>query len=376
MGFTYETSMTPCPSCFWFTAIAIDASNGFLYAYDVKNNPFPQPDIGTVFKIDISTFSTVAALEIGAKDCHEDAVVVDTTNGYVYFGTLSGSVGYIEKIRLSDFSHVGTLTVGSGYIPVCLVLDTSGGYLYSASGNIPERKVFKVSLSSFSIDSSISLSGIPNHGAGVKIGDYLFFGCDIIGSYNGLISKVSVSSFTEVDTLTIANGGIIEGLAYDGTYLYAAYYSLPPYVSYVAKINLSSFTVVDTLTLSSPFDYSQTCFICNDFLYVGSQNCVFCQIRLSDFSIVTYIDKSSLFTMHQSSAYDLINKKGYFHAIYNYNYDYPGYILKFSIDCVASSYPPADPIDDNPDTLPDPGGDPQEITFRWETYKAIRSERD
>lgn len=39
-----------------------------------------------------------------------------------------------------------------------------------------------------------------------------------------------------------------------------------------------------------------------------------------------------------------------------------------------SSYPPADPIDDNPDTLPDPGGDPQEITFRWETYKAIRSD--
>jgi uncharacterized membrane protein len=37
-------------------------------------------------------------------------------------------------------------------------------------------------------------------------------------------------------------------------------------------------------------------------------------------------------------------------------------------------YPPADPIDDNPDTLPDPGGDPQEITFRWETYKAIRSD--
>jgi hypothetical protein len=44
---------------------------------------------------------------------------------------------------------------------------------------------------------------------------------------------------------------------------------------------------------------------------------------------------------------------------------------------VASGFPPeADPIDDNPDTLPDPGGDPQEITFRWETYKAIRSERD
>ena len=41
---------------------------------------------------------------------------------------------------------------------------------------------------------------------------------------------------------------------------------------------------------------------------------------------------------------------------------------------MTSPYPPADPIDDNPDTLPDPGGDPQEITFRWETYKAIRSD--
>jgi hypothetical protein len=40
----------------------------------------------------------------------------------------------------------------------------------------------------------------------------------------------------------------------------------------------------------------------------------------------------------------------------------------------SSPYPPADPIDDNPDTLPDPGGDPQEIVFRTETYKAIRSD--
>ena len=375
MAFTYETSMSPCPSCTWFTAIAIDSANEFIYAYDVKNNPFPQPDIGTVFKINTTTFSTVAELEIGAKDCHEDAAVVDTVNGYVYFGTLSGSTGYIEKVRLSDFSHTGTLTVGSGYIPVCLVLDTTGGYLYSSSWNIPEKKVFKVSLSSFSIDSSISLSAIPNHGAGIKIGDYLFFGCEIAGSNNGLISKVSISSFTEVDTLTITNGSMIEGLAYDGTYLYAAYYSLSPYVSYVAKIDLSTFAVIATLTLSSPFDYAQTCFICGNYLYVGSQYCVFYQIRLSDFSIVTYIDKSSEYTWHQSSAFDSINKKAYFHAQNDYNYDYPGYILKFSIDC-ASSYPPADPIDDNPDTLPDPGGDPQEITFRWETYKAIRSERD
>jgi hypothetical protein len=42
----------------------------------------------------------------------------------------------------------------------------------------------------------------------------------------------------------------------------------------------------------------------------------------------------------------------------------------------VKGYPLADPIDDNPDTLPDPGGDPQEITFRYETYKAIRSGRE
>ena len=40
----------------------------------------------------------------------------------------------------------------------------------------------------------------------------------------------------------------------------------------------------------------------------------------------------------------------------------------------AGAYPPADPINDNPDTLPDPGGDPQEVVFKWETFKAIRSD--
>jgi hypothetical protein len=54
---------------------------------------------------------------------------------------------------------------------------------------------------------------------------------------------------------------------------------------------------------------------------------------------------------------------------------YASYGVPYLIEA-PSEYPPADPIDDNPDTLPDPGGDPQEITFRWETYKAIRSGRE
>jgi hypothetical protein len=58
-------------------------------------------------------------------------------------------------------------------------------------------------------------------------------------------------------------------------------------------------------------------------------------------------------------------------SLWGQRYQSEGYLVLLKS---ISSYPPADPIDDNPDTLPDPGGDPQEITFRWETYKAIRSD--
>ena len=58
-------------------------------------------------------------------------------------------------------------------------------------------------------------------------------------------------------------------------------------------------------------------------------------------------------------------------------YIYHEWLMPVDLSMVAaSSYPPADPIDDNPDELPDPGGDPQDIVFRWETFKAIRSGKE
>jgi hypothetical protein len=73
----------------------------------------------------------------------------------------------------------------------------------------------------------------------------------------------------------------------------------------------------------------------------------------------------------------------YFNTVYVFDRSTLAYTGQFSSEtapvgvCFGKElffYPPADPIDDNPDTLPDPGGDPQEITFRYETYKAIRSD--
>jgi len=327
MSFAYDTALA---TYVWLENIIVDSANGFLYAGDTKDAPFPGPYYGFIIKVDLSSFTAVAEINIGSKDNHEGAAVIDSVNGYAYFGTLSGSVGYIEKIRLSDFTHQGTLTLGSGYIPQCLILDDAG-YMYSMSGNLRTKKVFKISLSSFTVvDDSCILSGMVNPGAGIKIGDYIYWGCGIVGRNDGLISKMSIASLSEVATLTITGGSIPEGLAYDGTYLYVAYYSYSPYVSYVAKVNLSTLTVVATLTLSSPFDYCRTCFICDNYLYVMSLNCVLYQIRLSDFSLVTYIDKSDRIE-HYSSAYDSINKKGYFSSIYESEYGSPSQILRFSL---------------------------------------------
>jgi hypothetical protein len=325
MSFAYDTALATKG---WLMNIAVDSANGFLYAGDTDGS---SPYHGFIIKVDLSSFTSVAEIDIGSKDNHEGAAVIDTVNGYAYFGTLSGSSGYIEKIRLSDFTHQGTLSLGSGYIPQVLVLDSTDGYLYCVTGNILNKKVIKIALSTFTVyDDTCTILGVVNPGAGIKIGDYIYWGCDIVGSTDGVISKMSIASLSEVATLTITGGSMPEGLAYDGTYLYVAYYSYSPYVSYVAKVNLSTLTVVATLTLSSPFDYCQTCFICDNYLYVMSLNCVLYQIRLSDFSLVTYIDKSDRIE-HYSSAYDSINKKGYFSSIYDSEYGSPSQILRFSL---------------------------------------------
>lgn len=98
-------------------ACAIDTGNGFMYVG--LNSPTP-----SVIKISLADFSVVGTLRLSGQFC--DYGSLDALNGYAYFG--GGGRGYVDKIRLSDFTLAGTATFGPDEdSPWTSVIDDSPG---------------------------------------------------------------------------------------------------------------------------------------------------------------------------------------------------------------------------------------------------------
>src|SRR5436309_1754887 len=78
-------------------------------------------------------FDPVASLTLKSGEIRLRSAVVDTANGFAYFGT-STSPGIIVKVRLSDFSRVGALTLNTGEDSlISAVIDTTKGFAYFGS---------------------------------------------------------------------------------------------------------------------------------------------------------------------------------------------------------------------------------------------------
>ena len=68
-----------------------------------------------VIKIpEVSALSRSSALALDSGEYNPFAAVIDAANGFAYFGTQT-SPGVIIKVRLSDFTRVGTLTLDENY---------------------------------------------------------------------------------------------------------------------------------------------------------------------------------------------------------------------------------------------------------------------
>ena len=62
-------------------------------------------------KVRLSDFTRVAALTLNTgEDGGLFSAVIDTANGFAYFGTWT-SPGIVVKVRLSDFTRVAALTL-------------------------------------------------------------------------------------------------------------------------------------------------------------------------------------------------------------------------------------------------------------------------
>ncbi len=115
----------------------IDTTNGYAY-FGTNTHP------GIVVKIQLSDFTRVGALTLNTDEDNLAAAVIDTTNGYAYFGSYMPT-GMVMKIRLSDFTRIGAVTLSTEDYLWSAVIDTTNGHAYFGSFSSP-GKIVKTSL--------------------------------------------------------------------------------------------------------------------------------------------------------------------------------------------------------------------------------------
>lgn len=177
-----------------------------------------------------------------------DSAAIDTANGYGYFGAAISSPSRIVKVRLSDFTRVGAITMNSGEdMPGASFID--GGYLYVAMRTTP-GKVVKIRLSDFSRVGALTLNTGENNPISVvhdAAAGMAYFGTR---TFPGRIVKVRLSDFTRVGALTLGAGQDELITAVGDPSAGYAYFATRTAPSTIHKLRLSDFTHAGALTLN------------------------------------------------------------------------------------------------------------------------------
>jgi PKD repeat protein len=211
----------------------IIVKNGFIYISDSNINP------AVIYKINESRMQTYTTLTMpnGVQNCYATCEY----NNFLYLSYMGGTV---IKIDLSTFSYVSSISTVDAYIWRLLRV---GNYLYGVADTHPGQ-VVKIDLNSFTFVSALSLTGAEGADGLANDDAFLY----VSGMDSNLVSKVSLSTFTEVGTITIPNlGNTINSLdlAATGTYLWDLidYGGFP----YVAEINITGHVFYPTGVMSA-----------------------------------------------------------------------------------------------------------------------------
>ena len=216
----------------------IDTVNGYAYFGTYYSVP------GIVVKIRLSDFTRVGALTLNWEEHTLRSAVIDIANGFAYFGSENGVV----KINLSTFTRVGKIPY-SGALPSAAI-DTSNGFAYFGTWTSPGT-VWRVRLSDFSNAGGLTLNTDENalFSAVVDMANgFAYFGTD---TSPGRIVKVRLSDFTRVAALTLnaAEDGLRSAVIDSANGF--AYFGTETWPGKVVKVRLSDFTRVGALTLNT-----------------------------------------------------------------------------------------------------------------------------
>ncbi len=169
-----------------------------------------------------------------------------------------------------------------GIIPMI----THEGFLYVGTWTTPGQ-ITKIDLSTFTKVSTLTLSTATHLGfLAVKDG-FLYASCESFPT--GALVKVDLATFTEVATLTFDDISYLENIVFDDNYLYATSRMAQPGI--ILRVNLSTFTRDSVLTFNTGEDYSQSLNIKNGFLYAG---CNTSPIQIVKVDTSTFTEVSTL----------------------------------------------------------------------------------
>ena len=91
------------------SSAVIDSDGTFLYLAITGTNYLNQseyPVTGSIVKIRLSDFTRVGTLTLNPDETDLAVSIIDSAGGFAYFGTATAP-GKIVKVRLSDFTRVG-----------------------------------------------------------------------------------------------------------------------------------------------------------------------------------------------------------------------------------------------------------------------------
>ena len=250
----------------------IDTTGGYAY-FGEDSTP------GRIVKIRLSDMTSVGVLTLNQGEDSLFSAAIDTTHGFAYFGTYT-SPGKVIKVQLSDFTRNAALTLNTGedYLHSAAI-DVSGGYVYFGNdtiidGDITGGKVIKIRLSDFTRFFAQTLNPGENRFLSMAIdpGNHYLYA----GTYTntGKIIKMDISGTNLSHTASLDSGVAFLSSAVIDTAASYLYFGTDTSPGKVVRADLTNFIVggLSTITLQSGEEYLYSALLdkANNYLYFGA----------------------------------------------------------------------------------------------------------
>jgi len=316
-------SLTLSPTEDGLTSAVIDTANGFAYFGTFTAS-------GKVVKVNLKTFTRVGVITLNTGEDVLNSAVIDTLHNYAYFGTLTVP-GQVVKINLATFTRVGALTLqpGEDYL-ASAVIDPANNFAYFGTLTIPGI-VVKVGLNgAFTPTEVMTLPlSLANHEESLNTAvidtanGFAYFAAadaDAITPGPDSVVKVNLSTFTRDSGLLLNVGEMnLTAAVIDPAHDYAYFASSTSPIN-IIKVQLS--TMTESGATLQPFDpawfqvYAGVIDPIHGFAYFGasSQPGIIAKIDLSSFTTAQTLTLQAGEDFLSSAVIDPANSVAYFGA--------------------------------------------------------------